>query len=166
MPVLIFVCVGSRHYPFDRLFKKLDELIEQGLISEEIFAQIGTSKYRPKHFAYQDFLNPADFEAKIDEAQIVISHGATGSFIQALKKGKQVIGVTRLAKYGEHIDDHQIQTNEAFAANKYILAVFEMDELYDAIKAYKDGTADVVKWENPNSNAIIDLIDGFIRNNF
>ncbi|RJE48980.1 MULTISPECIES: PssE/Cps14G family polysaccharide biosynthesis glycosyltransferase [unclassified Dehalobacter] len=162
---MIFVCVGSRHYPFDRLFKKLDELIEQGLIDEEIFAQIGTSKYIPRHFAYKDFLNRDEFESKIDEAQIVISHGATGSFIQALNKGKQVIGVTRLARYGEHIDDHQIQTNEAFAENKYILAVFEIDELYDAIKSYKDGTADVVKWENLNPNAIIDLIDGFIQEN-
>jgi len=160
---LIFVCVGSRYYPFDRLFKKLDELVEQGLIEDEIFAQIGTSKYKPRHYAYKDFLTPDEFESKIDKAQIVISHGATGSFIQALKKDKKVIGVTRLEKYGEHIDDHQIQTNEAFAENKYILAVFEMDELFDAIKAYEDGTADVIRWENRNPNAIIDLIDGFIQ---
>lgn len=163
---MIFVCVGSRKYPFDRLFKKLDELIEQGFINDEIFAQIGTSKYRPKHFAYKDFMDRNEYEAKMDEAKIVISHGATGSFIQALKKGKQVIGVTRLAKYGEHINDHQIQTNEAFAENKYILAVFEMDQLYDAIKAYQDGTAQVTKWENSNPNAVIDLIDGFIQDNF
>lgn len=166
MPVLIFVCVGSRNYPFDRLFKKLDELVEQGLIDNEIFAQIGTSKYKPKHYAYKDFLAHDEFESKMDEAHIVISHGATGSFIQAFKKDKQVIGVTRLAKYGEHIDNHQIQTNEAFAENKYILAVFEMDELYDAIKAFKDGTADVIRWENRNPNAIIDLIDDFIQDNY
>lgn len=166
MPVLIFACVGSRKYPFDRLFKKLDDLVENGLVSDEIFAQIGTSEYQPKHFAYKDFLNPDEFEAKMNQADIVISHGATGSFIQALKKGKKVIGVTRLAKYGEHIDDHQIQTNEAFAESKYILAVFDMDELYKGIKAYQEGIADVVKWENLNPNAITDLIDGFIQENF
>lgn len=163
---MIFVCVGSRFYPFDRLFKKLDELVERGLINDEIFAQIGKTKYEPKHYAYKDFLSPDEFEAKMDEANIVISHGATGSFIKALKKGKKVIGVTRLEKYGEHIDDHQIQTNEAFAENKYILAVFEMDELYDAIKAYQNGTAEVIKWENHNPNAIIDMIDDFIQENW
>jgi len=162
---LIFVCVGSRHYSFDRLFEKLDELINQGLIDDEIFAQTGASKYCPKNFACKDFLNRDEFESKIDEAEIVISHGATGSLIQALKKGKKVIGVTRLAKYGEHIDDHQIQTNEVFAENKHILAVLEMDELYDAIRAYKDGNADVVRWENLNPNAVIDLIDRFIQEN-
>lgn len=163
---MIFVCVGSRNYPFDRLFKKLDELVEQGFIKDEIFAQIGTSKYKPKHFAYKDFMERKEFDTRMNEAEIVISHAATGSFIQALKKGKQVIGVSRLANYGEHIDDHQIQTNEAFAENKYILAVSEMDQLFDAIKAHKDGVADVVKWENLNPNAIIDLIDGFIQENF
>lgn len=166
MSVLIFVCVGSRQYPFDRLFKKLDELIEQGLIKDEIFAQIGTSKYKPKNFAYKDFLERDEFKAKLEQAELVISHGATGSIIQALKKGKQVIGVTRLAKYGEHVDDHQIQTIEAFAENKYILPVFEMDKLYETIKAYQDGTADVVRWENSNPNAIIDLIDRFIQENY
>lgn len=163
---MIFVCVGSRNYPFDRLFIKLDELVEQGLIEDEIFAQVGTSKYKPQYFAYQDFLNETEFDLKMNQAEIVISHGATGSFIQALKKDKHVIGVTRLAKYGEHIDDHQIQTNEAFAENKYIIAVYEMDELYDAIKAFKDGTASTVKWENRDPNAIINLIDSFIQGNY
>ena len=41
---MIFVTVGSRNYPFDRLFIKLDELCESGVITDEIFAQIGTSK--------------------------------------------------------------------------------------------------------------------------
>ena len=41
-----------------------------------------------------------------------------------------------------------------------------MDKLYAAIKAYQDGTADVERWENLNSNAIIDLIDRFIQYNY
>lgn len=163
---MIFVCVGSRNYPFDRLFKKLDELAEKGLIHEEVFAQIGASRYKPRNLAYIDFMDRDAFNAKMDEADIIISHGATGSFMQALRKGKKVIGVTRLAKYGEHVDDHQIQTNEAFAEYKYILAVFDLDLLYDAIRSFQDGTAEVVRWENTNPNAIIDLIDEYIHENF
>jgi UDP-N-acetylglucosamine transferase subunit ALG13 len=41
--------------------------------------------------------------------------------MKALNAGKKVIAVTRLEKYGEHINDHQIQNNEAFALNKYVL---------------------------------------------
>ena len=56
MFILIFVTVGSRQYPFDRLFIELDKLVEEGVIKDKIFAQIGTSSYKPKHFEYKDFL--------------------------------------------------------------------------------------------------------------
>ncbi len=110
---MIFVTVGSRNYPFDRLFKKLDELYETGVLTEDTFAQIGTSAYRPVHYAYRDFITPEEFSEKIREANIVVSHGASGSIMKALNAGKKVIAVTRLEKYGEHINDHQIQNNEA-----------------------------------------------------
>lgn len=97
---------------------------------------------------------------------MVISHAATGSFMQALNRNKRVIGAARMAKYGEHVDDHQIQTNEVFAEHKYILAVYEMDSLLEAIQAFHSGTAEVVKWENKNPNAIIELIDHYIEEHF
>ena len=93
---MIFVTVGSRNYPFDRLFRKLDELCEQGIIKDEIFAQTGTSKYVPKHYEYVDFLSPDEFMEKVEEASLVISHGASGSIMKALNAGKKVIAVTRL----------------------------------------------------------------------
>ena len=40
---MIFVTVGSRNYPFDRLFIKLDSLYEQGVLTEDKFAQNGTA---------------------------------------------------------------------------------------------------------------------------
>ena len=51
---MIFVTVGSRNYPFDRLFIKLDELFDKGILKGEIFAQIGTSKYKPKNYKYKE----------------------------------------------------------------------------------------------------------------
>lgn len=163
---MIFVCVGSRQYPFDRLFIKLDELCEEGFIKEKIFAQLGTSKYKPKNFEYKEFLSQEEFQEKINEADIVITHGASGSIMKALNARKKVIAVTRLEKYGEHINDHQIQNNEAFASNKYVLAVYEMDELKNALQKYYDGTADIIPWENKDPNSIINLIDEFIQKNW
>lgn len=166
MPILIFVCVGSRNYQFNRLFVELDRLCEIGVIKEEIFAQIGTSTYKPRYFQYKDFLSPEEFEEKIELANIVISHGASGSIMKALNLGKKVIAVTRLKKYGEHINDHQIQNNEAFASNKYLLAVYEMSDLGNAIKQYYDGKADIVSWKNSNPMAIVNIIDKFIEDNW
>ena len=166
MFILIFVCVGSRNYPFDRLFKKLDELCDDEIIKEDIFAQIGTSTYKPKNFKYKDFISQEEFIEKVKESDIVISHGASGSIMKALNAGKKVIAVTRLEKYGEHINDHQIQNNEAFASNGYVLPVYEMGELKEAIQKIYDGTDDLVPWENKDPMAIVNLIDKFIQENW
>ena len=81
---MIFVTVGSRNYPFDRLFKKLDELYEEGALTDSLFAQTGTSSYQPKHYEYKDFISPEEFQERINEADIVVSHGASGSIMKAL----------------------------------------------------------------------------------
>ncbi|MDO5126035.1 MAG: PssE/Cps14G family polysaccharide biosynthesis glycosyltransferase [Ruminococcus sp.] len=161
---MIFVTVGSRNYPFDRLFKKLDELYENGTLKEKMFAQVGTSKYKPKHFEYRNFISPEEFAEKINEADIVVSHGASGSIMKALNAGKKVIAVTRLEKYGEHINDHQIQNNEAFGSNHYVLVadneLGNLGECFKKIYAKKDN---LKKWENTDPLKIVNMIDDFIN---
>lgn len=164
---MIFVTVGSRNYPFDRLFRKLDELYEDGTLSEAMFAQVGTSAYRPKHYAYQDFITPKEFARKVAEADIVVSHGASGSIMKALNAGKKVIAVTRLEKYGEHINDHQIQNNEAFSANGYVLmADLELNDLGACFKKIQEGRDGLKPWKNQDPLAIVKMIDQFIQENW
>ena len=164
---MIFVTVGSRNYPFDRLFQKLDELYENGDLTEEMFAQIGTSTYQPKHYMYKDYISQEEFMEKIIQADIVVSHGASGSIMKALNAGKKVIAVTRLEKYGEHINDHQIQNNEAFSSNGYvIMADLELENLGECFQRIYDGSDGLIRWENKDPLAIVNLIDEFIVNNW
>lgn len=164
---MIFVTVGSRNYPFDRLFKKIDSLYEKGVLSEPMFAQIGTSTYKPQNYEYKDFISPEKFIEKINEADIIVTHGASGSIMKALNAGKKVIAVTRLEKYGEHINDHQIQNNEAFSSNGYVLmADLELADLEECFRKIKDGTDGLVTWENKDPLAIVKLIDNFIKENW
>ena len=86
--------------------------------------------------------------------------------MKALNENKKVISVTRLEKYGEHINDHQIQNNEAFGMNGYVLPVFEMDELKNAIIKIQTGKDKLRKWENKDPMAIINMIDNFILENW
>lgn len=159
--------VGSRNYPFDRLFKKLDELYEKRIITESMFAQIGTSTYRPKHYEYKDFISQDVFFEKINQADIVVSHGASGSIMKALNAGKKVIVVTRLEKYGEHINDHQIQNNKAFSLNRYVLMVdLELTNLGECFQRIYDGTDELVPWINKDPLAIVNMIDDFIQKNW
>lgn len=164
---MIFVTVGSRNYPFDRLFQKLDVLYESGTLSEEMFAQIGTSTYKPKYYSYKNFITPEEFSQKILEADIVVSHGASGSIMKALNAGKKVIAVTRLEKYGEHINDHQIQNNEAFSKNGYVLmANLELDNLGECFERIYEGRDNLKPWRNQDPLSIIRMIDRFIQENW
>ena len=164
---MIFVTVGSRKYPFSRLFKKLDELYEKGELTEPMFAQTGTSAYKPKHYEYKDFITQEEFLEKVKESDIVVSHGASGSIMKALNEGKKVIAVTRLEKYGEHINDHQIQNNEAFSSNNYVLmADLELDDLGECFRKIYEGRDGTVPWENKDPMSIVNMIDNFIQENW
>lgn len=164
--ILIFVTVGSRKYQFNRLFKKIDELIELNIIKEEVFAQIGNSDYEPKNFPYERFLDKKTFENFIVKANFIISHGASGTIMNALYHKKKVITVTRLSKFNEHIDDHQIQNNIAFAQKKLVLAVIELDELDHAITKLYKNKDELIEWNGDKGFRLFSILDKFIDENF
>lgn len=164
---MIFVTVGSRNYPFDRLFKALDRLYDEGVLTDEMFAQTGTSTYQPRNFEYRDFISQEEFLEKVKQADVVVSHGASGSIMKALNADKKVIAVTRLAKYGEHINDHQIQNNEAFRDNGYVLmADLELADLGECFRKIYSGTDGLRPWQNKDPMAIVNMIDRFIQENW
>lgn len=156
---MIFVCVGSREYQFNRLLEKLDELVEEGAITDTIFAQIGASTYFPKNYKYERFISVDEFKRYQQEADLIISHGGTGALIGALKMGKQVIAVPRLAKYGEHIDDHQTQITSVLETEGYLRSVLEMENLLETIQSFNEKP--IVKRYNKPSQ-VIDIIKDFI----
>jgi len=156
---LIFLCVGSREYQFDRLLKKIDNLLKENKIDEEIFAQIGQSNYIPKHYQYVRYMSPDDFRQKQLDADLIISHGGTGALVAALKLGKKVIAVPRLVKYQEHIDDHQIQVCDMLEKQQYLKVVYEMSDLYGMIQQVKKQKA-VKQYSNPSN--ILSIIDEYI----
>lgn len=127
--LLIFVCLGSREYQFNRLLIELDCLCDKGQITQEVFAQIGGSDYEPRCYKWERFLDHDRFIQKQDEADLIISHGGTGALVGALKKGKKVIAVPRLAQYGEHLDDHQTQISAVLAQEGYLQEVLNIAHL-------------------------------------
>jgi len=135
---MIFVTLGSQKFQFNRLLKKIDELIENGTITEPVFAQIGASDYVPKHFSFQPFLDRETFAEHMSRCDTVITHGGTGAIIGAVKKGKKVIAVPRLAKYGEHVDDHQLQLIDQFYDLNLIYGCEDVEELTVALAEIKD----------------------------
>lgn len=131
---MIFVTLGSQKFQFNRLLKKIDELIESGVITEPVFAQTGASDYVPRHYAFQPFLDRETFADHMARCDTVITHGGTGAIIGAVKNGKKVIAVPRLARYGEHVDDHQLQLIGQFRDLNLILACNDTEDLGAALE--------------------------------
>ncbi len=149
---MIFITLGSQKFQFNRILMAVDKLMEEGVITEDVFAQIGNSDYEPHNYPFQRFLNREEFEKKQAECNIVITHGGTGAIIGALKKGKKVIAVPRLAKFGEHVDDHQLQLLHQFDEMHLIESCYDIEKLGDAYqkilgteyKKYVSNTAKVI----------------------
>lgn len=153
---MIFVCVGSRDYQFNRLLKALDELVAEGKLKDEIVAQTGLSEYEPKHYTWYRYLDQDVFKDYQRRADLIISHGGTGALVGALKMGKQVIAVPRLAQYGEHIDDHQTQVCGALAGEGYLRQVLDMKDLGDVIAECKREPI-IKKYDKPSN--VLPLIE-------
>lgn len=155
---MIFITLGSQKFQFNRLLKAVDELVASGL-EEEVFAQIGYSDYKPLNYKYKEFLDREEFSEVMSKSDVVITHGGTGAIIGAVKKGKKVIAVPRLAKYGEHVDDHQLQLIAQFKELDLICAC-EDDDLKNALETVKKTK---YKEYESNTQTIIDSLEEFIE---
>lgn len=117
---MIFVALGTQKFQFNRLLEMTDEMILEKKITETVYAQVGNSDYKPKYFQYTDFLDRNEFESKIKECDLLITHSGVATIIAGLKNGKKIIVVPRLEKYGEHVDDHQVQIAKSFSELNYV----------------------------------------------
>lgn len=158
---MIFITLGSQKFQFDRLLKTADELAAAGKMKDSVFAQTGYSNYKPKYFAYKNFLNHDEFTDAIEKSNVVITHGGTGTIIKAIKMGKKVIAVPRLSVYGEHVDDHQIQLISQFEESNLILACRDCRELAQALEKVKKTNFQCYK---SNTEVLIKNIEKFIFN--
>lgn len=134
---MIFVILGTQKFQLNRLLKQMDQYVASGLIKEEVIAQIGLSDYHPVHYKYFTFVEKRKFQALIENADLIITHSGVGSIISALSANKPVIVFPRMAKYHEHVDDHQLEIAHAFSQKKYVLCCQAQEELIHVIEKSK-----------------------------
>lgn len=130
---MILVTLGTQKEQFTRLL----DYIEKSKIKDEIIVQAGYTKYNSKKMKIFDFIPYEEMIEYIKKANLIITHGGTGSILMPLKEGKKVVACARLCKYGEHVDDHQKQLTEIFKEKKYILELTEDNDLDDLLEISK-----------------------------
>ena len=158
---MILVTLGTQDKQFTRLLKKIDELIDQKVIKEEVIVQVGYTKYQSKKMKIFDYVPKKKLEEYMEKSSYVITHAGVGSIFDCLKKGKKVIAVPRLAKYQEHHNDHQLEIVEELGKKNLILPVREMEDLEQAIQKVKKFQPS--KYQS-NNQKMIELIENYIEN--
>lgn len=157
---MIFAAAGSQKFPFDRLFRMLDQLAEENEGQYTIFAQTGCSDYLPKHYSAERFLDKESFDRRIAGCDVLITHGGVATIVEALKHQKPIIVVPRLAKYKEHVDDHQIQIAESFQEQDFVIMYREGDSLSELVRrAQKRSVSRYVSRRETVLAAIRDFLD-------
>ncbi len=134
---MIFMTVGTL-FSFDRLVMTVDEAVGEGLIEEPIFAQVGPGGFRPDNMEYAEVLDKEQFDDYFEKAEAVISHAGMGTISMALNSDKPLLVMPRMKKYGEHVNDHQVDTARRFEELGHVLAVLDELELVRKVKELKD----------------------------
>ena len=136
---MIFVTVGTHEQQFDRLVRVVDQLKDNGTLTEPVFIQTGYSTYEPKRCEYSAFVPFRQMKARMTEADVVITHGGPSSFIEAMAAGKVPVVVPRRGDLGEHVNDHQADFVRIVAERQGgIVPVYDVAELVDAIERARE----------------------------
>lgn len=131
---MIFVTVGTQDKPFVRIIHAVEQAVIDGRIKDEVVVQAGNTKYESKVLNVLNYVPFEEFNQYLAKADIIITHGGVGSILNALKLKKKIIAVPRLEKYGEHINDHQLQVIEKMTQQGYILSAVDENEIAQKIK--------------------------------
>jgi UDP-N-acetylglucosamine transferase subunit ALG13 len=124
---VIFVTVGSAD-PFDRLVRAVDEWAGSRRRTD-VFAQIGKSRYEPRHMEAVQFLSPSEFRERVRTARFVVAHAGMGSIITALEAGTPIIVMPKWEHLGEHRSDHQVATAKRFGQKQGIIVASDEKDL-------------------------------------
>lgn len=131
---MIFITVGTHEQQFNRLVKEVDLLKKEEIISEDVFVQTGYSDYKPMYCNWKDFLTYEEMQMYMEKSSIVVTHGGPASFMQVISFDKKPIVVPRQLKFGEHVNDHQIDFAKKVVRRGYpIILITNVTELKDLL---------------------------------
>lgn len=134
---MIFVTIGTQE-PFDRLVKCMDGLVAE-LDGVEAVAQVSHTEYPIKNMKAVSFLAPQEFNEQFSRADLIVSHAGMGTIISAMKLGKPIIIFPRLARLGEHRNDHQLATARVLEKLKYLHVAHDEAALKRMVRAFMQG---------------------------
>jgi len=124
---LILVLCGTQKQDFSRMIDAVEQLADE----HEIIVQGGHNHYRSDKMKILGFIDSDTLNKLYKQADLIITHAGAGSMIQALQNQKKTIAFPRLSKYGEHVNDHQLELAEKLEELGYLLVYRDGDNMRD-----------------------------------
>jgi heparosan-N-sulfate-glucuronate 5-epimerase len=122
---VIFATVGTHGDGFPRMLEALETLGD----GDELVVQYGHGTPPRNATRAEAFLPFGAMAELFDSADVVITHAGVGSILLASRAGHVPVIVPRLARLGEHVDDHQVELTRALEQRGGVLVCWEGDDL-------------------------------------
>ena len=148
---MILVLCGTQKQDFSRLINEVAVLADE----YDIIVQGGHNNYQSDKMTLLNFISPNNLQQLYEQAEVVITHAGAGSMIQSLKNQKKTLAVPRLSKYGEHVNDHQLELSKKLEELGYLLVYNDGDNFRDMFEKTKQFTPKPYKLQGQ----ILSLID-------
>jgi len=146
---MIYVTVGTMFLDFPRLIRAMDTVAAD--TEERVIVQVGLGTTLPLHCEHFEFKPRDEVLAIQREARVIVCHAGIGSVLDALHVRRPFIVVPRRRKFGEHMNDHQMDLAKAVERRGWGTAVYDTEELPRACgapkpfpAAYQPGKAQLV----------------------
>lgn len=127
-----FVSVGNCHQSFARMLNKLAEIADGNSLPRPVYVQHGHTPFTSGTCLAVPFMTRDEFELRLAGSELVVVHGGMSS-LQAVRAGKVPVVMPRMSKYGEHVDDHQVDFVRTLAAEGLAIVAEEPENLPGAI---------------------------------
>ncbi|MGH3076476.1 MAG: glycosyltransferase, partial [Gaiellales bacterium] len=128
---MIFATVGSHPtFAFDRLLRALEVLP-----GTELVVQHGPGDPPANAREAIAFMPFERMLERMARASVVISHAGVGSILCSLQSGHVPVVMPREARFGETVDDHQVELARALAPSGRIVVAETAAEMPAAVAA-------------------------------
>lgn len=105
-----FVALGTHIDPFERMLRTVADAVDAGVLPGPIVAQTGVTQAEPRaDLRAEAWMGPDELQAAVESARYVVCHSGSGLIARCLRAGRRPLVLPRLERFGEHVDDHQLQ---------------------------------------------------------
>lgn len=128
---MILLLLGTEQLPFGRAVDRALPLAAH----EEMVVQHGYTATRvAERVSWIQFMPYERVLELCQEASAVVCHAGIGTIITARSVGKTPLVIPRLGRFGEAVDDHQVQISREFARRKLVVQLGDDDDVHRALR--------------------------------